>query len=90
MAVRWPLPPEHRFGRARGNSYVHIGLESLSDAMWLRLWQGRVRYHPEADRVEASGIMDGPTQRIAISLQHEAGLPETGMIDEETWYLAWH
>lgn len=89
MPVRWPLPPEHRYGRARGTPYIHTGLEDLSESMWLRLWQAKVRYRYPDVRLLPSGVMDGATQRIAISLQNEAGLPETGMIDEDTWYLAW-
>lgn len=89
MAVAFPLPPEHRFGRARGNPYIHTGLESLSESMWLRLWQGRVRTRYPEHSLTPSGVVDGPTLRIAISLQNAAGLPETGMIDEDTWNLAW-
>lgn len=89
MAVRFPLPPEHRYGRVRGAPKVHDGSEALSEALWLKLWQAKVRYRFPEHRLEPSGLMDGPTQRIAISLQHEANLPETGMIDEETWNLAW-
>lgn len=90
MAVKFPLPPDHRFGRVRGNPNIHTGVDSVSESMWLRLWQGRVRYRFPDTHLVPSGVVDGPTIRIAVALQNEAGLPETGLIDEDTWNLAWH
>jgi hypothetical protein len=57
--------------------------------MWLRLWQAKVAQMFPDERLIPSGMVDKATQRIAVTLQHEAELPEDGYINEETWYLAW-
>jgi hypothetical protein len=86
--IPFPLPPEHRFGRTR-HELVHDGSASHQEAMWLRAWQARVRQLFPSERLQPSGFIDGTTVRIAVAMQERAGIPATGLIDEETWYLAW-
>jgi len=87
MAVPFPLQEHHRFGMGV-HELVHDG-SNFQESMWLRLWQARVKHLYPDERLIPSGMVDKATQRIAIALQHEAGLPEDGYINEETWYLAW-
>lgn len=89
MAVRFPLPPEHRFGRVRVSPMIHDGSGTVQETMALRLWQARVKFRFPDEHLRPTGLVDAATIRIAISLQTAAGIPATGMIDEETWDLAW-
>lgn len=86
--IPFPLPPEHRFGRMV-HELVHDGRGSHQESMWLRAWQARVRQMYPSEVLTPSGRVDGATVRVAVLMQTEAGLPATGLIDEETWNLAW-
>lgn len=79
----FPLPAGHYYGPTGWDLVAHDGLE-VRDSGPLLEWQRLYAARWDRDMVP-TGVFAGPTQRAALRIQREAGLPLTGNVDEPTW-----
>lgn len=85
---QWQLAVGHRFGPSGYDLRNHDGRNSLPDSRALATWQHA--YRQRIKRVDLRiGVFDGATQAAALEVQRLAGLPATGIIDQDTWHAAW-
>lgn len=79
----FPLPAGHYYGPTGWDLVAHDGLE-VRDSFPLLEWQRIYSVRWDRDMVP-TGHFAGPTQRAALRIQRETGLPMTGKLDEATW-----
>lgn len=84
----WPLPVGHRFGQQGFDLRNHDGRTSIHESAALRQWQRGYRHRIK--RVDfPAGYYDSITQKAVVHVQELAGLPRTGLIDQDTWAAVW-
>jgi peptidoglycan hydrolase-like protein with peptidoglycan-binding domain len=82
--LKFPLPQGHFFGLNPFDVRSHTGNDNWADENNLKHWQRQ--YQMRWDRAGVvTGRFDGPTQRAAVAIQRDRGLPLTGVLDEDTW-----
>lgn len=80
----WPLPVGHRYGPQGFDLRNHNGHASIVDSAALQAWQNAYRHRIKRCDLPP-GYYDAVTQKAAIHVQELAGLPRTGLIDQDTW-----
>lgn len=84
----WPLPAGHRYGPEGWDLRNHSGRTSLYESQALQAWQSAYRHRIK--RVDfPRGYYDSVTQMAVCHTQELAGLPRTGLLDEDTWRAVW-
>lgn len=85
---RFQLAVGHRYGPGGYDLRNHDGRGSLQDSRAISMWQATFRQRITRLDLD-SGVFDAQTQQAALHVQRLAGLPATGVIDEDTWRAVW-